>query len=58
MPHVQRKALVNELPPETTGALTFHLPMEMVALADAGATALEIEEDREVRLARGVRRSA
>ncbi len=51
MPHVQRKALVNELPPETTGALTFHLPMEMVALADAGATPEQIDEIVEVRLA-------
>ena len=33
-----------ELPPETSGALTFHLPLEVFALEDAGATPEHIEE--------------
>lgn len=41
---------VAELPPELTGALTFHLPMELLALGDAGASQSTLDRRTEVRL--------
>ena len=43
-------AAVNDLPPELTGGLTFHLPMEIVALQMAGASADVIAERSRQRL--------
>ena len=39
-----------DLPPEMSGGLTFHLPMELVALESAGATSTIIEERGRARL--------
>jgi hypothetical protein len=38
------------LPPETRAGLTFHLPMELVALRDAGAPSETIEQRKQERL--------
>jgi len=42
---------IGELPPETTGGLTFHLPMEMAALRDAGASPAVLAARSAARLA-------
>jgi hypothetical protein len=39
-----------DLPPEMAGGLTFHLPMELVALEDAGAPAATVEQRTRERL--------
>ncbi len=39
-----RREAIEELPPETTGALTFHLPLELAALELAGADPALIEQ--------------
>ena len=41
---------IAELPPETSGGLTFHLPMELVALRDAGASPATIDQRKNDRL--------
>ncbi len=46
-----RREAIEELPPETTGALTFHLPMEVAALELAGADPALIEQRIALRLA-------
>lgn len=43
-------AEIFDLPPETTAGLTFHLPMEIVALRDAGASRETIEQRKDERL--------
>jgi Questin oxidase-like len=43
-------AEIFDLPPETTAGLTFHLPMEIVALCDAGAPSETIEQRKQERL--------
>lgn len=43
-------AEVFELSPETSAGLTFHLPMEIVALRDAGASDATIEQRKQERL--------
>lgn len=45
-----RDAEIFELPPETTAGLTFHLPMELVALRNAGAPSETIEQRKQERL--------
>lgn len=49
--NVRSEAEVFELPPEAVGGLTFHLPMELVALRDAGASPETIEQRTQERLA-------
>lgn len=46
---------IAELPPELSGALTFHLPMELAALRDAGAPAAVLAARTEARLAEAFR---
>lgn len=41
---------IAELPPEMPGGLTFHLPMELAALREAGASADELDRRRRERL--------
>ncbi len=43
-------AEVFDLSPETSAGLTFHLPMELVALRDAGASSETIEQRKQERL--------
>lgn len=43
-------AEIFDLPPETTAGLTFHLPMEIVALRDAGAPNETVEGRKQERL--------
>lgn len=50
-----RRAAVFDLPPELSGALTFHLPMELLALEDAGAPAAVVATRVEERLAEAYR---
>lgn len=45
-----RDAEIFELPPETSTGLTFHLPMELVALRNAGAPSETIEQRKQERL--------
>lgn len=50
-----RRDAVFDLPPELSGALTFHLPMELVALEVAGADAATIAARVDERLAEAYR---
>lgn len=43
-------AEVFDLSPETSGGLTFHLPMELVALRDAGASRETVQQRKQERL--------